>query len=52
MMHVLLAALVSSEKDTVFIGVSNSGETHEVIKLEEMARSLGHKTNFDYAFWK
>src|SRR5699024_3019352 len=42
--HVLLAALVSSEKDTVFIGVSNSGETHEVIKLEEMARSLGHKT--------
>ena len=42
--HVLLAALVSSEKNTVFIGVSNSGETHEVIKLEEMARSLGHKT--------
>lgn len=42
--HVLLAALVSSQEDTVFIGVSNSGETHEVIRLEEMARSLGHKT--------
>src|SRR5699024_1102342 len=42
--HILLQALGSSEKDAVFIGISNSGETHEVIKLEEMARSLGHKT--------
>lgn len=42
--HVLLAALVSSEKDTVFIGISNSGKTHEVIKLSEMAREHGHKT--------
>lgn len=42
--HVLLAALVGSEKDSVFIGVSNSGETHEVIKLEEMARKYGHQT--------
>lgn len=42
--HVLLAALVGSEKDSVFIGISNSGETHEVIKLDEMARNHGHKT--------
>lgn len=42
--HVLLAALVGSEKDTLFIGVSNSGRTHEVLKLNEIARSEGHKT--------
>jgi len=42
--HVLLAALVGSEKDSVFIGISNSGETHEVIKLEELSRNHGHQT--------
>lgn len=42
--HILLASLVGSEKDSVFIGVSNSGETHEVIKLDEMARKHGHQT--------
>lgn len=42
--HVLLAALVGSEQDAVFIGVSNSGETHEVIKLDDIARKHGHKT--------
>jgi DNA-binding MurR/RpiR family transcriptional regulator len=42
--HVLLAALVGSEKDAVFIGISNSGETHEVIKLDDMAHKHGHKT--------
>ncbi len=42
--HVLLAALVSSEKDALFIGISNSGETHEVVKLEKLAREHGHKT--------
>lgn len=42
--HVLLAAMVASEKDTVFIGISNSGETHEVIKLDGIARENGHKT--------
>lgn len=42
--HVLLAAMASTEKDAVFIGISNSGETHEVIKLIDMANNLGHKT--------
>ena len=42
--HVLLAALVGSEKDAVFIGISNSGETHEVVKLEELSRKHGHQT--------
>jgi DNA-binding MurR/RpiR family transcriptional regulator len=42
--HVLLAALVGSEKDSVFIGISNSGETHEVIKLAELSRNHGHHT--------
>lgn len=42
--HLLLAALVSSEKDALFIGVSNSGETHEVIKLDDLARKNGHNT--------
>lgn len=42
--HVLLAALVSSESDTVFIGISNSGETHEVIKLNNLAQEHGHQT--------
>jgi len=42
--HVLLAALVGSEKDTVFIGISNSGETHEVIKLDEIAQNNDHQT--------
>ncbi len=42
--HVLLAALVGSEKGSVFIGISNSGETHEVIKLEELSRNHGHHT--------
>lgn len=42
--HLLLAALVASEKDAVFIGISNSGETHEVIKLADLAKKNGHKT--------
>lgn len=42
--HILLAALVGSKKDTVFIGISNSGETKEVIKLNNLARDYGHKT--------
>ncbi len=42
--HVLLAALVSSEKDTVFVGISNSGETQEVVKLAQMAKTNGHQT--------
>lgn len=42
--HLLLAALVSSDKDAVFIGISNSGETHEVIKLNDIARKNGQKT--------
>lgn len=42
--HVLLAALVGSEKNSVFIGISNSGETHEVNRLDDMARKRGHKT--------
>lgn len=42
--HVLLASFVGSEKDSIFNGVSNSGETHEVIKLDEMARKHGHQT--------
>lgn len=42
--HALLTALVGSEKNSVFIGISNSGETHEVIKLADIARRHGHKT--------
>ncbi len=42
--HVLLAALSSLSEDAVFIGVSNSGETHEVVQLADTAQSLGHKT--------
>lgn len=42
--HILLASLVASESDAVFIGISNSGETQEVIKLDELARLNGHKT--------
>lgn len=40
--HVLLADLVGSQKDAVFIGISNSGDTYEVIKLAEIARKHGH----------
>lgn len=42
--HILLTALVGSEEGSVFIGVSNSGETNEVIHLDDIARKHGHKT--------
>lgn len=42
--HFLLASMVSSEKDTVFIGVSNSGETLEVVNLAKVAKEYGHQT--------
>lgn len=42
--HILLAALVSSEKDAIFIGISNSGDTYEVVKLAELARKHRHST--------
>lgn len=42
--HVLLAALVSSEDNALFIGISNSGETYEVIKLNDLAQEHDHKT--------
>lgn len=42
--HILLAALVSSSENTVFIGISNSGETKEVIKLNDLAQKYGYKT--------
>lgn len=42
--HVLISALVGSEAKTVLITVSNSGETHELVKLSEIAQRHGHKT--------
>lgn len=42
--HVILAALASSPKGAVFIGISNSGETYEVSRLAEIAQKHGHKT--------
>lgn len=42
--HNLISALVGSEEKTVLISVSNSGETHELIKLHEIAKRHGHQT--------
>lgn len=42
--HILLSSMISGEKDTAFIGISNSGETLEVVNLAKMAKEYGHQT--------
>lgn len=42
--HALLAAMSSTKKGQVFIGVSNSGETKEIIKIMELAKENGSQT--------
>lgn len=42
--HVLISALVGSTENTVLITVSNSGETHELVKMNNIAQRHGHKT--------
>ncbi|WP_326716818.1 MurR/RpiR family transcriptional regulator [Vagococcus jeotgali] len=42
--HLLISSLASAAPGTVFIGISNSGETKEVLALNEVAKSSGIKT--------
>lgn len=42
--HILVSMFVSAPKNSVFIGVSNSGETTEVIRLIDIAKKHGIKT--------
>ena len=42
--QVLLAAMSSPKEDQVFFGISNSGETKEVVKILELAKENGYKT--------
>lgn len=42
--HQLIASLTSAPKDTIFIGISNSGETAEVLSLNQMAQNRQLKT--------
>ncbi|GEL67947.1 MurR/RpiR family transcriptional regulator [Marinilactibacillus psychrotolerans] len=42
--HVLLAAMSSPKENQVFFGISNSGETKEVVKILELAKENGYKT--------
>lgn len=37
--HLLIASLTSAPENTLFIGVSNSGETSEVLSLNELAKN-------------
>lgn len=42
--HLLLVILTSAVKEAVFIGISNSGETKEVIHMLKIAKNSGLKT--------
>ncbi|WP_208559498.1 MurR/RpiR family transcriptional regulator [Marinilactibacillus kalidii] len=42
--HALLAAMSSFKEGQVFIGISNSGETQEVVNLLELAKENGSQT--------
>lgn len=42
--HVLIAAMTGNNQKALFIGISNSGETQEVIKLMDLARRISLKT--------
>lgn len=42
--HLLLVILTTAPKGAVFIGISNSGETKEVIHLMEIAKDVGMTT--------
>lgn len=42
--HLLIASLTSAHKKTLFIGISNSGETAEVISLTSIAQKRGIRT--------
>lgn len=42
--HILISILVAAPKEAVFIGISNSGETKEVLKLVEVAKRQGIKS--------
>lgn len=42
--HQLIAAMSSRKDDAVFFGISNSGETYEVVRLLERARENGCQT--------
>lgn len=40
--HILIASMMANDKKACFIAVSNSGETHEVLKINEMALEQGY----------
>lgn len=42
--HVLLAAMSAPKEGQIFFGISNSGETKEVVKILELAKDNGYKT--------
>ncbi|WP_438759830.1 SIS domain-containing protein [Enterococcus sp. AZ194] len=42
--HLLLVILTSAVKEAVFIGISNSGETKEVLHMVKVAKNAGLKT--------
>lgn len=42
--HLLIASLTSAPEGTLFIGISNSGETAEVLSLNQIAQNRGLKT--------
>lgn len=42
--HQLIASLTSAPEGTLFIGISNSGETAEVLSLNQIAQNRGLKT--------
>ncbi|WP_414839220.1 MurR/RpiR family transcriptional regulator [Carnobacterium sp. TMP28] len=42
--HILISILVTAPKEAIFIGISNSGETKEVIRLVEIAKSYKIRT--------
>lgn len=42
--HVLATSLAASDKDALFLGISNAGEKGEVLALTKMAKSFGLKT--------
>lgn len=42
--HLLISSLTSAPEGTLFIGISNSGETIEVLSLNQIAKNRGLKT--------
>lgn len=43
-MHILISSLASADKRSIFLGISHSGETKEVLSIIDIAHDLGIKT--------